>query len=733
MTVHARAHSATRREPAATRSGGPDGAPGPDPAAAASVALADRGARTARVAATLAFLAGLVNLVSAAIPAERVRLRAIRFLTPDVVSDGAVVAVAALGVALMLLAGGLRRRNRLAWAVTVALLAASALFHLVKGLDVVETVVQAALAGWLLGQQRWFTARPGPRERRRVLGPALAVVLTTTLYGLLGLAASEPGLIGRVGLGRALADVARMAVGLGSDLPLQGRFADVFPPSVAALFWVGVLIVLVRAMAPRARVRGDAGPTAQELADSDDSLAYFASRDDRIAARDGAGVVSYGVAGAVALAAGDPIGPPESWPGAIAAYADRAAAQGRVPAVIGCSEGAMEAYERAGLHRVYLGDEAVLELTDFDVEAKGRQHARRGWTRGRRDGLQAEVRRSGTLDAATVAELTELSDRWRGGSAERGFSMSLGRLFDPRDAECVVVIGRDGGGGLVGFLNLVPWARDGASLDVMRRDKSAPSVMNEFLIVEAARQLPALGVTRLSLNFAFLRGLITAADVAGASLWTRVQAWFLRRMDAVVPDRVPLPVQPEVRAGVGAALLRRAVAGGHAPGGDRDGPGGGLRGEPGTAAVAPEADRYAGAGGRPAGRGQVGGAAGAAPGSAGLVVTAGAVVATGTAGDGRRGDRRRGGGGGPRGRPGHGGRGDRTGAAPAAQPGGAGPPAQAGPAAGRAGWTRTRSASPARSPWPRSGSAGSGWPRARRPTTRSGSPGGSCSGTRSAG
>ena len=62
----------------------------------------------------------------------------------------------------------------------------------------------------------------------------------------------------------------------------------------------------------------------------------------------------------------------------------------------------------------------------------------------------------------------------------------------------------------------------------------------------------------------------------------------------VVPDRVPLPVQPEVRAGVGAALLRRAVAGGHAPSGDRDGTGGGLRGEPGTASVAPEADRYAG-------------------------------------------------------------------------------------------------------------------------------------------
>ena len=499
------------------------------PAAPSPAARPDHGARVAQLAATLTFLAGVINLVSAAMPAERSRLRAVRFLTPEVLSNSAVIAVAALGVALILIAGGLRRRNRIAWVVVIVVLAASAFFHLVKGLDLIEVVIQAALAGWLAGQGRYFTGRLGPRERRRVVGPAIGVVVITLLYGLLGIWSNEPGLIGQVGLWSAVKDVAKMAVGMGSDLPLRGRFAQVFPPSVAALFYVGVLLVLIRALAPRRRVASDPGPTAEELVASDDSLAYFATRDDRLTVRDGAGLVSYGVAGAVALGAGDPLGPPASWPGAIRAFLDQASRQGRVPAVIGCSENAVEAYERAGLHRIYLGDEAVLELAGFDIEARSRQHARRGWNRGNRDGLEAEVRRSGTLDEATVAELTGLSDRWRGGAAERGFSMSLGRLFDPRDGNSVVVIARDRAGKLAGFLNLVPWDGDGASLDVMRRDKAAPSIINEFLIVEAARQLPTLGVTRLSLNFAFLRGLITAADMSGASLWARVQAWFLRK------------------------------------------------------------------------------------------------------------------------------------------------------------------------------------------------------------
>ena len=131
-----------------------------------------------------------------------------------------------------------------------------------------------------------------------------------------------------------------------------------------------MLVVLLRAFAPLARLRGDARPAAGEVAASDDSLAYFALRDDRVTARGGAGAVSYGPAGAVALAAGDPLGPVEAWPDAVAAFLAAADRQGRVPAVIGCGEQALEAYERAGLHRVYLGDEAVLELTSFDVDAK---------------------------------------------------------------------------------------------------------------------------------------------------------------------------------------------------------------------------------------------------------------------------------------------------------------------------------------------------------------------------
>jgi lysyl-tRNA synthetase class 2 len=64
----------------------------------------------------------------------------------------------------------------------------------------------------------------------------------------------------------------------------------------------------------------------------------------------------------------------------------------------------------------------------------------------------------------------------------------------------------------------------------MRRDREAPNVINDFLIVEATRLLPSVGVTRLSMNFAFLRGLLEAAEREGAPWWTRLQGRVLRSL-----------------------------------------------------------------------------------------------------------------------------------------------------------------------------------------------------------
>jgi lysyl-tRNA synthetase, class II len=484
------------------------------------------------IAALIATVAGLINLASIVWPSfdDSSPLQTLLPGLGHVASRPAAVAVnAAVGAALLVLAGGLRRSLRWAWWATVALLGAGLVVHLATRGEVFEAVLEAAFLGWMIGTSRSFHARRGPGDRRRVVLPLLELVALTAVYGVVGLLVNRADFVTTRGVFGSLGEVSRMAVGWGTTTPLPGVFGRVFPGSVAALFLTGVAFIVVRAVTPQ-RVVSAPPPTTEELQRSEDSLAYFATRDDRVTVRVRDGLVSYGVAGSVALAAGDPLGPAEAWPAAVDAFLAQAAETGRVPAVLGCGEEAATVYRHAGMRGVYLGDEAVLDLTTFDIDTPGRKGAREGWRRGSREGIRASIVPTSTLSAPEIAELRGLSEEWLGAARERGFSMTLSRLFDERDRSTRFLIARDGDGSALAFVHLVPWATDGAGVDVMRRRVDAPVYVNDYLVVEAARSLHRSGFRRLSLNFAFLRGLLEASARRDAPALTRWQGRALGRL-----------------------------------------------------------------------------------------------------------------------------------------------------------------------------------------------------------
>jgi lysyl-tRNA synthetase class 2 len=104
--------------------------------------------------------------------------------------------------------------------------------------------------------------------------------------------------------------------------------------------------------------------------------------------------------------------------------------------------------------------------------------------------------------------------------------MALGRLADAEDTEAVLVTCRDTSGSLRGLLQLVPWGADGLSLDVMRRDRSAENGIIELMVTDLMAQAPALGVARVSLNFAVFRSVFARGERLGAGpvlrLWRAI-------------------------------------------------------------------------------------------------------------------------------------------------------------------------------------------------------------------
>ena len=66
------------------------------------------------------------------------------------------------------------------------------------------------------------------------------------------------------------------------------------------------------------------------------------------------------------------------------------------------------------------------------------------------------------------------------------------------------------------MLTLVPWGADGRSLDLMRRSRDSENGTLELLVATLAEHAPALGVRRVSLNFAVFRSALERGGEVGA-------------------------------------------------------------------------------------------------------------------------------------------------------------------------------------------------------------------------
>ena len=448
-------------------------------------------------------------------------------------------------VLLFVIGGAVRRRMRVALYLLLAFQALAALDLIaVMGavvlnrndardigvIDAIELVVNAGLTIplvvllWL--SRRAFSSRLEPGARWRALG-ILVVGLVASISVSIVLTLALPDHL--TDLGHKLVWAVRGALGVepastevGWKLQHGHHWIAVIAGLISALALVVASLVFLRS------ARAKSYLTAQDelevrrllLASGDrDSLGYFATRHDKsvIFSPGHTAAVTYRVLANVSLVSADPIGPSAAWPEAIAAWLAEARSFGWFPAVLSASEEGAEAYVAAGLKALPIGDEAIIEVDTFTLEGPTMQPVRRAVHRVQRAGYTITIRRHGDLSPEQLAEIDQRAEDWRGDDTERGFSMALGRLGDPVDADCVAVLAHDAEGRLRGLLSMVPWGRRGLSLDLMRRDRDSENGLVEAMVaglVEAARD--DLGVRFISLNFAMFRGVFSAAERVGA-------------------------------------------------------------------------------------------------------------------------------------------------------------------------------------------------------------------------
>lgn len=478
-------------------------------------------------------LAGALDLVSAIrLPFES-RLQWLLRLVPLAVPQVATAIVALVGIGLLFLAAGVRRGQHTAWRVAVALIGLTVVLHVVKGGNVEDSVVAAVIAAYLVHHRAHFTTgrwRLGVRRQLLTTVVAIPAVVVASAIGVEVVTAVRHV---RVSVPDAFAAVAERMIGL-SGVALPRRLDQFLSPTLMAvgmvlgirLAWLVVRPAVIRRgtgledLEARSVVRSWASGT----------LDYFALRSDKEYFFDRSSVVAYAVHHGVCLVSPDPIGPDWERDAVWVAFRRFVDRNGWSLAVLGASAEWLPTYEASGMHDMYVGDEGIIDLGRFSLDGGRMKGLRQAVNRVARNGYTMSFHDPLEVGPALRDGVLAIMDKSRRGDVERGFSMTLGRVFDEADQGLLLAVCHDPDGVPVAFCQYVPAPGiNGYSLDLMRRDQGErPNGILDFVIVETVRHLRQRGMQRLGLNFATMRAVISGE--VDDTVVARVERWALMRM-----------------------------------------------------------------------------------------------------------------------------------------------------------------------------------------------------------
>jgi lysyl-tRNA synthetase, class II len=453
---------------------------------------------------------GLVDLISALFPHAGRTLGTVERLGPGLVHPAAHALVVPAGALLLIASRGLARGYRRAWQLSIALLGISAILHLLRGPDYAAAIITALIAVALLARRQDFPFSGDPGAR-----PSAIVRLT----GMLGLA---------VGYGLAAIFVYRMAAGVSFSLSaawldtlralaglrpareayLGPDFSRWFPFSVLSIAAIGLIWAADVWLRPwRQRIFPDAGrrERATQIVRQwgDDTLAPFALRADKDWFIKSQTLIAFRVVRDVAVVSGDPIGPPDEAGQVLAEFLMHARAHGWHVAVLGASDRLLPVYRDKGLHPLYHGDEAIIDIASFSLDGRPMRTSRQAVHRLERCGYRSEAVWAANVPPSLHAELAGLEEDWLHGEVRKGFTMELDSLFRLGGTDAVFLVGRAADGGLAGCLHLaVCSAGRSLSLSSMPRRPGTPNGFSAWLIVSAVSWARRNGFEHISLNFA---------------------------------------------------------------------------------------------------------------------------------------------------------------------------------------------------------------------------------------
>ncbi|MDT1062175.1 bifunctional lysylphosphatidylglycerol flippase/synthetase MprF [Paracoccus sp. CPCC 101403] len=447
--------------------------------------------------AVMVFGSGLWMSVSALLPPMTETSEFAESIFPLAFLEGSILLTSALGAGLIVLSLGVVRRSLGAFWLTVAAMLIGAVFALIEGVELQQASALVVGVLILMPFRRAFHRRS--LLTHSALTPGWIALMVAAIAGfgfVLFFAHKETPYSNELWWQFATDERAPRA--------LRSALLGGLTVGLGALFLL-LRIPRFRPMPPDARALAAAGHIAMEGVNPD--AGFVLTGDKAIMFSDnGAAFLMFGVAGSSWLAYGPPVGEEEACEEVAYSFVDAARRAGARPIFYEVGPADVPLMLDLGMTLHKMGEEAVVDLRNFDLSGPDRKRLRTTYARAGRDGLTLDLS-APPHDPALIAQLRGISDEWLSAKKSREKGYSIGR-FDPEWLEHWTLALVRVNGEIVAFGNVMTTDRhEVATIDLMRHCSDAPAGTMEFMFIALMLALKQQGYGAFSLGLAPLSGL----------------------------------------------------------------------------------------------------------------------------------------------------------------------------------------------------------------------------------
>ena len=221
---------------------------------------------------------------------------------------------------------------------------------------------------------------------------------------------------------------------------------------------------------------------------------------------DGEGYVAYRRHAGVAVALGDPVGPPGSTEATLTAFFAACDKAGIIPYMFSCTARTVAVTDALGWHSVQVAEDNLIDLPTLEYKGKKWQDIRTALNKAPREGIEFRMVTLADEPWSTVNKVENISAEWLGEKKLPEMGFTLGGLTEALDPEVRVGLAVDAAGAIHGVTSWMPVYGQGGvvrgwTLDLMRRGpEGSYRAAMEFLIASSCLYFKAQGAEFVSLS-----------------------------------------------------------------------------------------------------------------------------------------------------------------------------------------------------------------------------------------